>query len=376
MNKPRAPKRILFSAGILLAVILGGWTGHHSFANADFPALPNQTAGVYPYGSSAFNTFIADSYSTNPRQGLQAFYDWLTAAYAKAPAAVKLAGHSNLGLTQAIAERKRQLAALRGVAERTRLELDTATWLHRMVKSTIPKFSLDRGFEFSNTVLMGERQCLLQSVLIAGLLQEMGLNAGSTMVWKNGEGKVSNLGHVSAILRLSDGRDVLVDASEPTPFFKHQGLFMAVNGQMRFLEPQYAPDSSSRAEGVSTHLESTISAYTVLADNSTVQPKAVAPLSNAYLRSQFFYYRGERAAGGFLDSKKTPEGLEASRRFLKRAIEVEPANPLATYVLGMVYHRLGKANEAKEFIGRGYQLYGRFGFVPNGPKAAMENLNQ
>lgn len=315
--------------------------------------------GLYPYGSPAFSTFVQDSYQETPSRGVEAFYAWLERTYQQTPQA-KLPGHLAQSLHQALALRKRELAALRDPAK-SKLELETAAWLHRMVKVTIPKFSLERGFEFVHTVGLGERQCLLQSILIAGLLQEMGVQAGSVMVWKNDAGKVSNLGHVSALMRLSNGRDVLVDASERVPLFTHRGLFAPVSGQYRFVEPVYADDS-------------TITAYKVLKDAQTVPAQALAPLSNAYLRSQFYYYRGERAPGGFLSAPKTPEGLAASRHFLEQAVQIAPENPLAVYVLGLVYGRLGQPDLAKAQIEKGYQLYEQYGFIPDGPKAAMVGL--
>jgi len=319
--------------------------------------LAQPRAGSYPYRSAAFTTFIQDSYKESPSQGVQPFYDWLEAAYAKTPAA-KLPGYQQLSLVEALAQRKQELAALKDVAARTKLELDTGAWLHKLVKSTILKFSLDRGFEFTYAVTNSERQCLLQSVLIAGMLQDMGIQAGAYMVWKNNKGQVSNLGHVTAIIKLSDGRDVEIDASEPTPFFTHQGIFAPINGKYQFAQPVFNADN-------------TISAYQVVATGQTVKPAAVTPLSFDYLRSQFYYYRGERAPGGFLAAPKTPEGLAASQRFLEQAVQYAPENPLATYVLGSVLLREGQTQAARSYIQKGYQLYQQYGYIPDGPKAAM-----
>ena len=106
----------------------------------------------------------------------------------------------------------------------------------------LPKFSLDRGFEFHHAVGNRERQCFLQSVLMAGLLQRMGAEAGVVMIFKSQLGQTSNLGHAAVVLKLSSGRDVIVDASDPTPFIPHQGVFARVSGY-RFLTPVYAMDS-------------------------------------------------------------------------------------------------------------------------------------
>jgi len=73
------------------------------------------------------------------------------------------------------------------------------------------------------------------------------------MVWKNPEGRESNLGHAVAVLRLK-GRDYLVDPSEPEPFARHQGLFRLAEGAYRFAEPLYGPDGGIQAYRVDGRL--------------------------------------------------------------------------------------------------------------------------
>lgn len=319
--------------------------------------------GTPPYGyrSPAMTALVDESYLVVSDRSLPDFYTWFEGRYAATPAA-KLPGSPGLTLRQALEKRGRELAALRDPAAKTRLELDTGAWLHRLVKATIPNFSLERGYEFAHTVGRGERQCLLQSTLISGMLQSMGVDSGIVMVWKNAQGKVSNLGHVVSAVRLADGRDVLVDASEPTPFYPHPGLFTLTDGQYRFIEAQFRPDN-------------TISGYRVLVDGSRVSPGAVGMLPWNYVRSQYFYYRGERVPGGFINGPKTPQGRAASARFLEQAVRLAPQNPLATYVLGLVYQRQGRAAEGRARIEQAYALYRRYGFVPDGPRGAFEALS-
>lgn len=312
----------------------------------------------FAYGSEAMSSLISESYTVVGDKSLPDFYAWFEARYAATPAA-KLPGFPQLSLREALSQRRTELTALEGSA-RSRLELDTSAWLHKLIKATIPNFSLERGYEFAYTVSKGERQCLLQSTLISGMLQSAGVNAGIVMVWKNPAGQASNLGHMVSVVRLTNGRDVLVDASEPTPFYPHPGLFTLVNGQYRFVEARYSPDN-------------TIAEYRVL-NAETVQPSAVQFLPWNYIRSQYFYYRGERVPGGFINGPKTPEGRAASAGFLERAVGLAPENPLATYVLGLVYQRQGKAVEGARLIALAYQMYQRDGFVPNGPMGAYQAL--
>ena len=312
----------------------------------------------YPYGGPAFRQFVGDSYRVLPGQA-QPFEAWLEAAYAKNPKA-QLQGQATL--QGALAARRAQLASTKDATARAALERDTGAWLHRLTKALIPKFSLERGFEFVNTVQLGERQCLLQSVLISGLAQAMGVDAGTAMVWRNEKGQTSNLGHVVAVFKLASGEDVLVDASDPQPFMRHAGLLMrdTAAGGWRFLEPSYDAQAN-------------ITAYRRSLDGSSRPPAQVRPLSVTYLRSQFYYYRGERTPGGFM-GPSTTAGLAASARFLETATKIEPGNALAVYVLGLVYRKQGRNAEAKAQLERGLALYEGYGFVPDGPRrAASEN---
>lgn len=321
-------------------------------------ALP--TTEAYAYGTPAFTRLVRESYEGVKGANLVDFGVWLERTYASTKAA-KLPGREGLSLKAALAARKAELTAARTVEERARLERDTGAWLHKAVKAMIPKFSLERGFEFANTVRLGERQCLLQSVLISGLLQSMGMDAGTAMVWRNEQGVETNLGHVTAIVRLADGRDLLVDASDPQPFMRHQGLFLRVRQgsgfAYRFVLPQYGHDDEIRA-------------YQDLRAGRAVAVKDARPLAYDYVRSQFDYYRGERAPGGFM-GKSTKAGLAASGRFLTRATKLGADNPLAALVLGHVYRKEGLDAKARAQYELAWRLYDTAGFVPPSAQTAV-----
>lgn len=312
----------------------------------------------YAYRSAAFTRLIDESGKYTGSNAAYTFYAWFERAYASTPG-VQPSELRGLPLIRALERRRLRIAALKGQA-REQLEISTAAWLHRTIKTLIPTFSLDRGFEFSYTVSRGERQCLLQSVLIAGLLQRMGVNAGVAMVWRNPAGSESNLGHAATLIRFPD-KDILVDASEPEPFPTHQGLFVlnAATGLYNFVLPTYAKDAS-------------ITAY-AMPEGPALAVGSVRGLDYNFVRSQFFFYRGERATDGFLGKPGTPEGLAASARALETAIKIQPSNPLAVYVLGHVYRRLGKADEARTQYAQGYRLYQSFGYVPAGAKTAYSD---
>jgi len=328
------------------------------------PPAPAPTAGDtdFSYHGPVFTGFVEDSYRAGRGRdarggaGAEEFYQWIERAYGKAGVYPK--GMEMLTLEGALAEQRKELAAITDPTKRTAAELELAAWLHRLTKRILPNFSLEQGFEFRYAVRYLERQCLLQSVLIAGLLQGMGADAGVVMVFRNQNGEESNLGHVAAVLRLSNGRDLLIDASDPEPFMRHRGVFARANGY-RFLSPVYEKDVPQ------------INAYRYVSGKGQAKPREVKLLDAAYVRSQFWYYRGEREPGGAIASPTTPEGLQASARDLEAAVHANAWNPLATYMLGRVYLKQGERAKARETLTRAHALYAADGLVPPGPKQAL-----
>jgi hypothetical protein len=309
----------------------------------------------YAYGGARFTDFIADSFEEQSERNPQKFYDRFEKAYENS--AVRYPAKSDLALRALLQWKRTSLSELRSPRERAEEVRRFSEWLHRMIKTVIPKFSLERGFEFRYTVEFGERQCFLQSVLVAGLLQAVGEDAGVVMVSRNLEGHEVNNAHAVAVARLTDGTDVIIDCSDPVPFVRQLGLFMLATGY-RYVEPQYQGDSG------------TIVGYRTRTGKHPIANRQLRSLDRAFLRSQFYYYRGERAPGGIFAQPPTKEGLEDSARFLRESVRACPQNPLAVYMLGRVYLRLDRKPEAKLHLAAAHRLYSAFGFLPPGPAEA------
>lgn len=308
----------------------------------------------YPYSGPAFTRLVADSFRENGGGSPQTFYAWMDRACRK-----DLGGASTW--KQALDWKRRDLARRTDPAQKTQREMQLATWLHRTIKTDLPHFSLERGYEFTSAVKRGERQCLLQSVLVAGMLQEIGADAGVVMVYRNIQGQATNNSHVVCLLKRPDGKDVLVDCSDPTPFVRHQGLMASVpaSGSYKYIAPDYAPQG-----GV-------IEAYTLTGTGQTLPIKKLRPLDYAFVRSQFYYYRGERTPGGLLDAPKTSAGLAREAKLLRTAVQICPQNPLAVYMGGRVAWKQGQRDAARAALRQARRLYTRFGWVPQGLRDAM-----
>lgn len=296
---------------------------------------------TYPYGTTSFSQFIKDSQARFGRPAPAEFYAWMDRA----------AGRS---LAKDADSLRAKISATKPT-DRPQLILSAASDLHRLIKKSIPKFSLERGYEFYYVVTKGERQCFLQSVLIAGILQRSGIDAGVVMVWKNEKGAESILGHAVTVVKNTDGTYFLVDASDPKPFMTHQGLFGKVGTGYKFVRPIYKGSNIlefANADGVS------------------VRSITVGGLPINYLRSQFDYYRGERAVNGFMTPPRTPAGLADSAKFLEKAVAESKENPLAMYVLGHVYKQQGRLVDADKAYQTAYKLFAADGHIPDGPRKA------
>lgn len=270
---------------------------------------------VFPYRSPAIRELIAESFRVTRTPQPQRFEREFTP---------KLAAGLGLPFDAWVNQARRELKDLRGPAlVAKRRELGEAAW--RSIKQSIRRFSLDRGFEFANVLNTGERQCLLQSVLIASFLHATGTSAGLVMVWENPRGQRSFLGHVAVLMPLDADRSILVDASEKVPFVTSGGIFARTGEHLRFLRPVY----NAAGEIVE-----------VRARSDRWPSKRISPLTWGTIRSLFHFYRGERAPDGYAFPPGTPAGLAQSRQWLRRAVETDRTNVLAWHVLAIVERKL------------------------------------
>jgi hypothetical protein len=335
----------VFAALVIVAIGAGLVGGG---AQADGPSARPLTVGEqYPYGGRAFDVFVRDSYALTPdgkdTPDFYAWFDRFARTYWDAP-------HINGWLDK----KKQEIAASDTTAERAKREREVVYQAFRLVKHSLPRFSLDRGFEFTNAVKSGERQCLLQSVLVAGLCQRAGVPVGVVMVWKGDTGEISNLGHCVALARFADGSDRIYDVSTHNrPDVPHQGLFLAdATGAYRFVLPVYGKDRA-------------INGYRAAAGGDFINPGDARTMDSGFLRSQFDYYRGERAPGRLIWKAKSPESVAKAATALTRAVNECPKNPLATYMLGKMLSWQGKDDAARQRFADAHRLYRAAGWVPD-----------
>ena len=287
----------------------------------------------FPYAGAEFNAFVRESYRVAGRKDPGEFARTMDARAVKA------------GLPTWAGWAKGHRAT--GTAEDAR-EAGAQVW--KRIKKTITRFSLDRGFEFTNAVTTNERQCYLQSIIVAGELQRAGYDAGIAMVWSNTKGQTSNNGHAVAVVR-TGAKDLVVDCSEPKPFEVHKGLFMRMGSGYRYVEPVYDADRW-------------ITGYRLAGNGVSVSPEKTTLLDLPFLWSQFDYYRGERAFGGVIAKQTTPLGLAASEKFFERSLQACPANPLPRAMLVRTLLAEGKTAQARVQQGRVLKEYAAYGWTP------------
>jgi hypothetical protein len=198
------------------------------------------------------------------------------------------------------------------------------------------------------------------------MLQAAGMNAGVGMVWKSEHGALSNNGHALTYVRLSDGAEVFVDASEQHPFSTPEGVFLRVAGQRndyRFVRPQFEKAEKDSAPIVGQYRHAT--------EDRPLPDDFLEALDLPFLRSQFLYYRGERVEGGIIASDPTAKGLAESDRLLTLSVQACPYNPLAYYQLGRVRYRRGETKDGLARAAKAHKMYTRYGYIPAGVEQMM-----
>jgi hypothetical protein len=314
---------------------------------------------LYPYGSPTFGRFVNRSFGGDA--GAQKFYTWVDASIAHVH--YKYPNRKSASLEAFLDYEHTVLSQPAPPETKAKNERRLAIWLHRMVKKILPHFDLDTGFEFKNCVEHGQRQCFLQSVLIAGCLQRAGLEAGVTMVNKNIAGQETNNKHAICLLKLPTGKDVIVDASEDYAFAKQQGLFTDSPSGYRFVKPVYDGDFS-------------IAAYEGFGSGARLAVRTVEPMPNNFIASQFDYYRGERTVGGVMAKHKTVDGLASAANFLAKSVAEDPENSLSQYMLGRVFlYQRNRVSGARS-LDKAMKLYDREGWIPPDERMAQAQAHK
>jgi len=164
------------------------------------------------------------------------------------------------------------------------------------------------------------------------------------------------------VLKLANGTDIQIDASEKEPYSTHKGLFVDVRGKgYRYVKPVYKADTKAMAK------------YIDAGTGKEIPVRDVRGLDYAFQRSQFQYYRGERTPGGFIDPKPTSAGIRKQVDLLKESVAICPGNPLAVFMLGRAYDKSGDPKSAAARYRSAHALYRKYGWVPGSVKGYVPN---
>lgn len=351
-------KNLISMISIVLILLLMGFLGYSGRCQPE-PIETNEPApeGKYPYGSTVFDRFIQDSFDEYNQENIKDFYHWMDAGYIKwrdssvEKGAFPFKGAESLTLNELLPWGSETLKETGTASSMEENEMSLCSGVHLMIKGVIPKFSLKRGFEFINVVKYGERQCFLQSVLIAGILQSMNIDAGVVMVFRNEKGEESNNGHAVVVAKMRSGQDILVDASEKAPFASHKGLFCSSASGYKYVLPQYASGNPA------------IDSYRSM-DGQKLEAKDIHSFGLEFLQSQFDFYRGEWSEGGLREKTKTGEGLKKAQEYFRESIRECPANPLPYYYLARACEEQGDQSNSRQMFRDAYKLYRQYGWIP------------
>lgn len=77
---------------------------------------------------------------------------------------------------------------------------------------------------------------------------------------------------------------------------------------------------------------------------------------------------------GSLKPPRTPKGIARSEAMLRKAVALDPRNPLARYLLGLTLAKEGKRMEAKSLLLEAHALYRAYGHVPRSVAAILKGL--
>lgn len=304
-------------------------------------AAERKSPAHFPYGSTAFETFVTDSYKLAGENAPQPFLAWMDAKLQKIQNQPWIAW----------VDTQRGNVQNAATDEKVGKEAETLLEIWRLIKQLLPNYSLTRGFEFTSAVRHAERQCFLQSVIVTSLLQACGFDAGIVMVNRNPDGEYTNNGHAVPLVRLSDGSSAMIDGSYPMPYPQHMSVFVldTIEGKYQYVRPIY--DQRGAVMGFRQ-------------GDATWGPRRAGGLDFDFLRSQFDYYRGERAIGGVLAKEPTAKGLSESIAHFQRGLERCKGNPLVVYMLGKALRAAGREEEAKAKFREAETLYKAYGWSP------------
>lgn len=236
--------------------------------------------------------------------------------------------------------------------QKTNLQIAFAKELYNWIKKTLPRYSLDKGFELTNAALHSQRQCFLQAIILTSILHKNNIDAAIAMVNLNDNGSETNNGHAIVILKLPNGNDIILDGSAVTPFMNHLGIFVNTPDGYLYVKPVYMMGSNQ------------ISYYSSTADSQIIPTSSIIIFDLNFLRSQIYYYRGEQAKNGSISEKPNKKGLSNSLIYLKIAYQYCPNNPLVLYILSKTYDLLDDNENASAWKTKAKNKYSSYGWVP------------
>ncbi|GAA6751232.1 hypothetical protein Thermus77412_17610 [Thermus antranikianii] len=90
---------------------------------------------------------------------------------------------------------------------------------------------------------------------------------------------------------------------------------------------------------------------------------------------KFAYRKGSAPSSlGSLKPPRTPTGLARSEAMLRKAVALDPRNPLARYLLGLTLAKEGRGMEAQSLLLEAHALYRAYGHVSHCVATILKGL--
>lgn len=354
-----SPRTVRFSAWALCAcllIALFGCSPRKAAYNPTYVPVQRRkptSPATFRYENAEFRGIVADSYRVTRKGSPTKFYRIIES---------RLRQQVGKPWLKFAWERRYAQNRITDLEKRAEFQEQTIEIIHRAVRAIAPKSDRYSGFEFAYMASRKTRDALSQTVLAATLLQDCGIKAGVTVVFKRSGGDYVNFDYPVAIAKLANYRDRLVDLTTSIVSPQHLGVLLVNQENYDYIA--LSPSYERQTGRIEAYVKQT-------GTRPTLSARYTSTLDINYVDSLFDVNRALFIKDGLKSLTPSDSALKLTISYLKRAIEKCGENAISTHLLAQTYELLGDRNQAGSYFRDAYSMYQRYGFVPEGVEASM-----